>query len=104
MLGSKKKDAAFFGAFSAHAAQSVAASKMLVEMFTQLECPPGLKGAYNGGGDGAATGDLESTRALAARIKDAESAGDTITHETVKRLHENWITPLDRDDIHGLIS
>ncbi|MEO6419452.1 MAG: DUF47 family protein, partial [Polyangiaceae bacterium] len=41
---------------------------------------------------------------LAAAIKDAEHAGDTITHSTVKRLHETWITPLDRFDIHGLIS
>jgi predicted phosphate transport protein (TIGR00153 family) len=104
MFGSKKKDAAFFDAFTAHAAQSVAASKMLVEMFTQLALPSGPTSAYQADGDAAATGDLDSAKTLATRIKAAETAGDTITHETVKRLHENWITPLDRNDIHGLIS
>jgi predicted phosphate transport protein (TIGR00153 family) len=102
MFGSKKKDAAFFDAFTAHAAQSVAASKMLVELFTALASDPAGKGVYDSKAD--ATVDLEATRALATKIKAAETAGDTITHETVRRLHENWITPLDRNDIHGLIS
>ena len=102
MFGSKKKDAAFFDAFTAHAGQSVAASKLLVEMFTQLAQPAGDKSAYADKGDAAS--DLDAIKTLATRIKAAETAGDTITHQTVKRLHENWITPLDRDDIHGLIS
>ncbi len=41
---------------------------------------------------------------IALDIGEKESAGDRITHQTVKRLHETWITPLDRFDIHGLIS
>jgi predicted phosphate transport protein (TIGR00153 family) len=106
VFGSKKKDAAFFDAFSRHAATSVAASKMLVEMFTHMKTSAGgVRGACCGDGDPSLSVAVdETTRTLAAKIKQAETAGDTITHETVKRLHENWITPLDRDDIHGLVS
>jgi len=105
MFGSKKKkDLAFFGAFSEHAAQSVAASKMLVEMFTHLQVAPGEEAPFRGASLEAAEEPDELTRALVERIKQAEVEGDTITHQTMKRLHENWITPLDRDDIHGLIS
>jgi predicted phosphate transport protein (TIGR00153 family) len=46
----------------------------------------------------------ERAKILAWKIKEAESVGDRITHETIKRLRENWITPLDREDIHQLIS
>jgi len=37
-------------------------------------------------------------------IEDAEHAADRITHETVQLLHTTFVTPLDRDDIHRLIS
>ena len=37
-------------------------------------------------------------------MKQIEHDADTITHETVKRLHNTWITPLDRHDIHDLIT
>jgi predicted phosphate transport protein (TIGR00153 family) len=37
-------------------------------------------------------------------IEDAEHGADRITHETVQLLHTTFITPLDRDDIHRLIS
>ena len=33
-----------------------------------------------------------------------ENAGDKITHETIARLHKTWITPIDRADIHSLIT
>ena len=46
----------------------------------------------------------ELARALYVKIKDAETSADSITHETIKRLHETWITPFDRDDIHSLIT
>ncbi len=110
LFGSKSKDAAFFQAFTDHAARSVEASKMLAEMFGRMQTS---EGATKGDGtaspyraDGTAlVGEVDAeVKALAGKIKQAETAGDTITHQTVKRLHENWITPLDRDDIHGLIS
>jgi predicted phosphate transport protein (TIGR00153 family) len=40
----------------------------------------------------------------AARIKEIEHVGDKITHDTITRLNKTFITPIDRDDIHKLIS
>jgi hypothetical protein len=37
-------------------------------------------------------------------IKGVEHQGDEITHMVIERLHQTFITPLDRDDIHRLIS
>ena len=37
-------------------------------------------------------------------IKDIEHKGDEITHRTVEMLHKTFITPLDRYDIHALIT
>lgn len=39
-----------------------------------------------------------------ASIKDIEHKGDEITHQTVALLHKTFITPLDRDEIHRLIT
>jgi uncharacterized protein len=83
MFGTAKtKDRDFFDAFTAHALKSVEAAKMLVEM---LE-------------------DNSRATELATAINEAENRGDRLTHETVRRLHETWITPLDRNDIHSLIT
>jgi len=38
------------------------------------------------------------------KIKDIEHQGDMITHEIFTKLRETFITPLDREDIHGLAS
>jgi predicted phosphate transport protein (TIGR00153 family) len=43
-------------------------------------------------------------RAVTARIKEIEHETDVITHTCVERLHKTFITPLDRDDIHRLIT
>jgi predicted phosphate transport protein (TIGR00153 family) len=40
----------------------------------------------------------------AKHIKAIEHNGDTITHDCLNRLHQTFITPLDRDDIHRLIT
>jgi predicted phosphate transport protein (TIGR00153 family) len=40
----------------------------------------------------------------AERVKDVEHQGDEITHAVMERLHQTFITPLDRDDIHRLMS
>ena len=37
-------------------------------------------------------------------VKDVEHRGDEITHTVIERLHQTFITPMDRDDIHLLIS
>lgn len=38
------------------------------------------------------------------KIEDAEHAGDQITHDTMELLNKTFITPIDREDIHSLIS
>ena len=40
----------------------------------------------------------------ARRIKDYEHIGDGITHDIALKLNQTFITPLDREDIHGLAS
>ena len=40
----------------------------------------------------------------AKRIKDVEHEGDLITHETIEKLNKTFVTPMDREDIHRLIS
>ncbi|MET0412396.1 MAG: DUF47 family protein [Polyangiaceae bacterium] len=106
MFSTKKSDAAFFDAFSSHAAKSVEASRMLLEMMTRMKPANGeASGIYRSTGDELRPPEVdEQTKRLYVEIKEAETTADSITHETVKRLHENWITPLDRDDIHNLIS
>jgi predicted phosphate transport protein (TIGR00153 family) len=82
MFGPKASGDVFFNAFVEHAGRSVEAAKLLLELLEHVD----------------------RKEQLALKIGEKEGAGDQITHETVKRLHETWITPLDRFDIHGLIS
>jgi predicted phosphate transport protein (TIGR00153 family) len=42
--------------------------------------------------------------AKARRIKEIEHETDVITHRCVEALHRSFITPIDRDDIHRLIT
>jgi predicted phosphate transport protein (TIGR00153 family) len=42
--------------------------------------------------------------AQAERVKRVEHQGDEITHRLMEHLHQTFITPLDRADIHRLIS
>ncbi|MGK4005139.1 DUF47 family protein [Sorangium sp. So ce1036] len=76
------RDAVFFDALADHAQRSVAASKLLLEMLDRIEDAPGL----------------------AKRISDLEHEGDKITHGCLAALHQTWITPLDREEIHALIT
>jgi predicted phosphate transport protein (TIGR00153 family) len=76
------RDKIFWDAFTAHAALTVKATQLLQQM---LEKPA----------------DAER---IAAEISEVESEGDKITHDTVLALHQTWITPLDREEIHLLIS
>ena len=81
-IGSSKSDRSFYEAFERHAAQIVEAGKLLSQLVRQPE----------------------RAAELAKAIHDIENAGDIITHETIARLHKTWITPIDRADIHSLIS
>jgi len=41
---------------------------------------------------------------IASQLLDAEHAGDQISHEIGHKLESTFVTPFDREDIHGLIS
>ncbi len=76
----KKRE--FFDAFELHSAKTLQAAQVLLEMF---KTPKDL--------------DLRTRD-----IEELEHAGDTITHDTMALLHKTFITPLDRDQIHELMS
>ncbi|MEU7818789.1 DUF47 family protein [Pseudonocardia sp. NPDC049154] len=42
--------------------------------------------------------------AIAKRVKDAENAGDEVTHEIMVKLNSVFVTPFDREDIYRLAS
>src|SRR5262249_21844197 len=72
----------FFDLFEQQASHIVAAAHVLEEM----------------------TLDYSDAKAKAQRTKDLEHAGDTLTHEIVRRLNTTFITPIDREDIYALAS
>jgi uncharacterized protein Yka (UPF0111/DUF47 family) len=49
-------------------------------------------------------GNFQEADAKAKEIHEAEQEGDMLTHEVMRRLNKTFITPLDREDIHALIS
>ena len=73
--------ALFFDLFEQHADRTREAASLLAAM---------LRGA-------------EPAR-QAERVKKVEHEGDEITHTVIERLHQTFITPIDRSDIHELIS
>ena len=76
------REARFFDLFNAHAALIIEGSHALV----QLVADPATFAAH------------------AERIDTAERGADKITHETITLLHRTFITPIDRDQIHQLIT
>src|SRR3954462_7460220 len=48
--------------------------------------------------------DLSHLESRARNIKSIEHKADEVTHATVELLHKTFITPIDREDIHELIS
>ncbi len=48
--------------------------------------------------------DYANAPAKVQRIRDLEHAGDTLTHEMVRRLNTTFITPIDREDVYALAS
>jgi len=76
----------FFVQFNTHADRCAAAANAMMRMMSQL------------GKDSA-----EVAR-LIQEIDLAESSGDRIEHETIVMLHKSFITPIDRDQIHMIVS
>jgi len=76
------KEYSFFDFFEQHARTCVEGTQALLHMLR----------------------DVSAAAAYAKAIKDIEHAGDKITHHTLETLHKTFITPLDRDEIHQLIS
>ena len=82
MFGKSKTDESFFEGFLQHGRATLEAAKLIKSLFDELA----------------------NAKDLARAVSEAEHTGDQITHRTMKRLHETWITPFDRADIHTLIS
>lgn len=81
MFGLLPKNLEFFDCFNKGAQNALRAAELLVE-FTN------------------ATG--ERRRELVGAIKEKEHVGDELTHETLDRLQQTYLTPIDGEDIHAL--
>ncbi len=76
------KEGRFFDLFVEHADEALAASRELSELM----------------------GSVDNIERRAFVIETHEKRGDKITQQTIALLHTTFITPLDRDDIHSLIT
>jgi predicted phosphate transport protein (TIGR00153 family) len=76
------RETSFFDFFERHAAKTVEGVKEFVAL---------------------ASGEMDVV-AGAKRIKQIEHETDVITHHCVEALHKTFITPIERDDIHRLIT
>lgn len=52
----------------------------------------------------ALAADFTDSAIKASRIKHLEHEGDQIAHQTFDLLNRTWITPIDREDIHALVT
>lgn len=80
MFRLSKGEDPFFKAFTGHAQLTVQAAGLLRQLFDQPSKVSELK----------------------AQITRIEHEGDDLTRSTIQRLRSQWITPLDRPDIHTL--
>jgi predicted phosphate transport protein (TIGR00153 family) len=76
------RETSFFDFFEQHAALTVEGTKEFLSLTTTAANIP----------------------AKCRRISDIEHETDTITHRCVEALHKTFITPIDRDAIHRLIT
>lgn len=104
MFGPKRRDAAFFDGLAQQAALNVRAAGLLQRMFGRMEpIAAGSAHPYRAT-VGAPRSQLDDeVVALASEIKAVERDGDRLKHEAMKRVRANWMTPLDREDIRGLV-
>ena len=79
------REGKFFEYFNQHADRIAAASRELVVLISEYA------------NESARAGRVE-------RINDLEHEADRITHDTASLLQTIFVTPMDRDDIHRLIS
>jgi predicted phosphate transport protein (TIGR00153 family) len=82
MFGLIPRELAFFDMFQKAAHNMIEGSRLLKEMMENYRNPA----------------------EQAQRLHDIEHIGDTITHDIAKKLNQTFITPIDREDIHGLAS
>lgn len=75
------RDDVFWTAFTSHSEKCLQAAKLAVELF---EHP-------------------DRAEKICEKVSELESEGDEITQNTITALHQTWITPLDREEIHALI-
>ena len=83
MFGLLPKNLEFFDCFERAAENALHCAKLLADL--------------------ARSGEVGNFDRLGA-ITESEHIGDKITHETLDRLERTYITPIDRDDIHRLIT
>ncbi|HNN84968.1 MAG TPA: DUF47 family protein [Accumulibacter sp.] len=76
----------FFELLAAHAEQVVAGANATLRLI-------------NGLGDGGA-----NLAALVAEVNEHEHNGDQIKAKVIERLHQSFTTPINRDQIHALVS
>src|SRR5438105_1371317 len=48
--------------------------------------------------------DVNNGQATIYNIESCEKRGDRIAHDVIELLHKTFITPIDRDEIHSLIT
>ena len=77
------KDKAFFEMFEKSASNVAAGAKALVDLMNSY--PAALAEKVKG-------------------IKDIEHQGDLFTHQTIEMLNKTFVTPIDREDIHELVT
>jgi len=80
------KEARFFDLFNAHAELVVQGGRQLAALVADLSKGP------------------EALAGHTREIDRIEAKADKITHETIALLHTSFNTPLDRDEIHQLIT
>ena len=83
MFGLLPTNLEFFDLFDQAARNAVRSAELLLEL---------------------ATSDEPRRPELVGAIKEKEHTGDRLTHETLARLEKTYLTPIDRDDIHALIT
>jgi uncharacterized protein len=76
------RDEAFFEKFSEIAKRMTSSAKLLRQLFA----------------------DPENLDQYVAAIKTVEHEADNITHDVISRIDKSFVTPIDREDIHLLVS
>jgi predicted phosphate transport protein (TIGR00153 family) len=76
------RETSFFDFFEKHAALTMLGAQEFLELVTSAH----------------------HIEAKSKRIKEIEHESDVVTHNCVEALHKTFITPIERDDIHRLIT